>query len=125
MELIDANIVLRFLLKDHAVLSARAADLLRDRQVVLLPEVLCEVVFVLEKVYGVGRAEIHRHVSAFLRAGSVLTPDQAVALRALQEYRDSKLDIVDSLLLAYHAVHRHAVHTFDKGLDRCLKRASA
>lgn len=49
MSIVDANIVLRYLLDDHAELSEKAAAIL-ERQTVTLPiEVACEVVYVLQK----------------------------------------------------------------------------
>jgi predicted nucleic acid-binding protein len=48
MSLVDANVVLRYLLDDHVELSAKAQEIL-EQQVVTLPmEVACEVVYVLQ-----------------------------------------------------------------------------
>jgi len=58
MSVVDANIILRYLLDDHAKLSPKAAEIL-ERQMVTLPiEVACEVVYVLQKVYVVDRKDI-------------------------------------------------------------------
>ncbi len=55
MSLIDANVVLRYLLDDHAELSVRAAEILEQHTVTLPIEVACEVVYVLQKVYAIVR----------------------------------------------------------------------
>lgn len=49
MSLVDANIVLRYLLDDHAELSPQAADILERHSVTLPVEVGCEVVYVLQR----------------------------------------------------------------------------
>lgn len=48
MSLVDANVVLRYLLDDHEELSARAAEILENHSVTLPMEVGCEVVYVLQ-----------------------------------------------------------------------------
>lgn len=58
MSLIDANVVLRYLLDDHAELSAKAAEIIEQQTVTMTMEVACEVVYVLQKVYAVKRKDI-------------------------------------------------------------------
>jgi len=53
MIIVDANIVLRYLLNDTENLSEKAADILENNNVFLLNEVIAEIVYVLEKVYKV------------------------------------------------------------------------
>ena len=53
MSVVDANVVLRYLLDDHTELSQKAADMLGQQNVTLPLEVACEVVYVLQKVYAV------------------------------------------------------------------------
>jgi predicted nucleic-acid-binding protein len=119
MSLVDANVVLRYLLDDHAELSPKAADIL-ERQTVTLPvEVGCEVVYVLQKVYAVGRKEIQQHLSALINEGLVSMEKPAVFLKALDCYGDSTLDFVDTLLWAYQLLEQQEVFTFD---DKLLKR---
>ena len=45
MSIVDANIVLRYLLDDHAELSPKAAEILEQQLVTLPVEVACEVVY--------------------------------------------------------------------------------
>lgn len=50
MQIADANIVLRYVLNDHPELSMCAAEILEYQDVVVPVEVICEVVYVLQKV---------------------------------------------------------------------------
>ena len=49
---IDANVILRYVLDDHAELSPKAKRLIDENIVETPVEVLCEVVFVLSRTYG-------------------------------------------------------------------------
>jgi len=122
MSIVDANVVLRYLLDDHAELSTKAADII-EQQVATLPmEVACEVVYVLQKVYGVERHEIRRQLRALLDETLVSMDKPAVFLKGLECYETSKLDFVDAVLWAYLVVEGESVYTFDKKLNGYLQR---
>ncbi|WP_255211310.1 hypothetical protein [Geobacillus zalihae] len=46
MKIIDANIILRYLLNDHDDLSAKAATIIENNKVLLLKEVVVEVIYI-------------------------------------------------------------------------------
>ena len=122
MSLVDANIVLRYVLDDHPELSPKAAEIL-ERQAVTLPiEAACEVVYVLQKVYSVERQDIRQQLSRLLDENLVNLDKPAVFLKALECYSTSTFDFVDALLWAYHAVEGQAVFTFDRKLHQHLRR---
>lgn len=52
MSIVDANVILRYILDDHPELSTAAAAILEQQTVILPIEVACEVVYVLQKVYA-------------------------------------------------------------------------
>jgi predicted nucleic-acid-binding protein len=51
MRVVDANIILRYLLNDHDELSLQARQIIDEQEVEVPIEVLCEVVFVLLKLF--------------------------------------------------------------------------
>jgi predicted nucleic-acid-binding protein len=110
MSVVDANVILRYILDDHAELSPKAAEILEQQQTVTLTlEVACEVVYVLQKVYTVDRKEIQRQLSNLLHEELVAMEKSSVFLAALDYYSTSKLDFVDTLLWAYHAIEQQEV----------------
>lgn len=110
MSVIDANVILRYILDDHAELSPKAAEILEQQQTVTLTlEVACEVVYVLQKVYAVDRKEIQLQLSNLLHEELVAMEKSSVFLAALDYYSTSKLDFVDTLLWAYHAIEQQEV----------------
>ena len=122
MSVVDANVVLRYLLDDHTELSQKAADMLGQQNVTLPLEVACEVVYVFQKVYAVDRQEIQHYLSHWRNEQLVNMDRPAVFLKALEYYGASTLDFVDTLLWAYNAVEQPDVFTVDKKLRRCIEQ---
>ncbi len=121
MRIVDANIVLRYLLDDEQQLSSQAAAILEKEAVHLPFEVLAEVVYVMQGVYAVPRDKINETLQSFLASPGITTNSTPVASEALRLYADKKIDFVDALLCAYHRVDRHEIETFDKKLRNCCK----
>ena len=123
MELIDANIILRYLLNDHHEMSPKAKEILFSDSVLVLTQVVAEVVYVLDGVYKIGRPDI----TAALRKVSVIPTVQIecrdIVLSALDEYSKSNLDFVDELLYAHSQATGYPVQSFDKALNRKLALA--
>nr|WP_294543093.1 type II toxin-antitoxin system VapC family toxin [uncultured Rhodopila sp.] len=69
---VDTNILIRAVMRDDRTQAAAAARLLTEAEViaVTLP-CLCEFVWVLRRVYRLGRADIHAALQALLSAGNV------------------------------------------------------
>ena len=121
LKIVDANVVLRYLLADVPTLFARSEQILENEAVYLRFEVLAEVVYVLDKVYAVSRREISASVAGLLKYPTVTTYNSEVAIRALETYSDSSLDIVDSLLCGYSYVQGAEIVSFDKQLIKRLR----
>ncbi len=81
------------------------------------------MVYVLQKVYGVGRKEIQQQLGELLDEGLITMENPAVFLKALECYGDSTLDFVDTLLWAYQILERQEIFTFDNRLLKQLQRA--
>ena len=72
-KLIDANVILRYLLGDHPQMSQEAKKII-ESGAFTLPEVLAEVVYVLKGVYKVDRVELATTLADFLDEVSVESP---------------------------------------------------
>lgn len=81
------------------------------------------MVYVLQKVYGVGWKEIQQQLGELLGEGLVTMENPAVFLKALECYGDSTLDFLDTLLWAYQILDRQEIFTFDNRLLKQLQRA--
>lgn len=121
MEIIDANIVLRYLLNDHETLSKKSAKILENKSVHFPFEVCAEVVYVLEKVYNVPRKDITNSLTILLDYPNISTSDVNVLKEALIICSDKNIDFVDSILIAYNHISGVIIHSFDKKVNNLCK----
>ena len=118
MTLIDANVILRYLLNDISEQADKAADII-DSGAYTLPEIVAEVVYVLTKLYSVPREKICEIVSPIFDEVEIDNKD--IVLQALKTFAETKFDFVDSLLIARKELKSEVIFTFDKKLANRLK----
>ena len=116
--LVDANVVLRYMLRDDETMSRKAEQTIREGAY-LLPEVLAEVVYVLFGVYSVPREELASRLQIFVK--EVQTDHPEAMDSALATFGTTKLDFVDCLLVAYNRHLHDKVVSFDRKLNRLLR----
>ena len=118
--LLDANAVLRFLLRDNEEQFIYIRKMVRTKSCYVTLEVMAEVCYVLEGLYQVSREDI---ISCFRKLNNdiiILYAD--VLLRALEIFdKTPKLDFVDCLLYGYKKEKGINIITFDKKLKKKLE----
>ncbi|HRZ23561.1 MAG TPA: type II toxin-antitoxin system VapC family toxin [Candidatus Contendobacter sp.] len=118
---IDTNVLIRVLVDDPDAPDQceQARELLLTHGLAWIAQiVLVETVWVLESVYGFGRAEILNIIER-IRENPALELEAADRLdEALALYRDSTADFADSLILVAATQRRLILHTFDRKLGR-------
>jgi predicted nucleic-acid-binding protein len=122
MLIVDANIVLRYLLMDNVELSEKAGQIIENNNIFLPFEVAAEVVYVLEKVYQIERAEIRRSINELLKGDNIHTYDSDILDKALEIFSSKKIDFVDTLLCGYSLVRGDEVKTFDNKINKYISR---
>jgi predicted nucleic-acid-binding protein len=120
MKIIDANIILRYLLNDSQELSEKATEILENNSVFVPNEIIAEVVYVLEKVYKVERQEIFLSLKELFDYDNIEVANLKLILSALSLYSERKLDFVDTLLFEYNKIESCKIYTFDKKLNSIL-----
>jgi predicted nucleic-acid-binding protein len=79
----DTNVLLRALVGDHKEQSKLAVDTLTEATLVAVsPQALCELVWVLDRSYGVEKADIVQVVRNLLDTGNVVV-DRGLVLHGL------------------------------------------
>ncbi len=117
--ILDANAVLRFLLRDNEEQFQKVKSVIQSKNCYITMEVLAEVSYVLEGLYQVTREDI---VSNFRKLNNdVIILNADVLLRGLEIFdKTPKLDFVDCLLYGYQKEKGISIVTFDKKLRKRL-----
>ena len=122
MEIVDANIVLRYLLGDNPDMQKNACQVIDNQIVLLLDEVMAEIVYVLEKVYQVNRQDISNTLIRLINQPGIICRNSNISIAALRYYLEYNIDFIDSILLAYSTVEHHKIHTYDKKLLKLIAK---
>ena len=117
MRLIDANVILRFILSDNEEMYRKSVQIISEGAFTL-PEVIAEVVYVLTKPYGIDRNGVCDSLITVLRF--VHVDSKPALLEAISIYRGSSLDFVDCILIGRNHVLGDDVFSFDKKLNKRL-----
>jgi len=120
MRFIDANVILRYVLDDHAELSPKAKKLIDENSVETPIEALCEVVFVLSQIYGIARKDIADTLLDFYGNTNCILPHREAVIRGIEYFGDKNLDFVDCILAGYYETENITIHTFDAKLEKLL-----
>ena len=118
MQMLDANIILRYLLNDDKVMADEAERIISEGSVYVTIEVIAEVIYVLNKVYFIERNKIKSCLLEFVSEVDV-SEEQVIRL-GLGAYAEHNLDFVDCILFAYNRVKGCEIRTFDKKLKKLL-----
>ena len=120
---LDTNVILRYLLKDHAQFYEEAVTLLSPikngtAKAHILEGVLVECVYVLSKVYAVSHPEIAAALTGLLNYPGVVNPDKERQKQSLILFRDRNVDIVDALIHVTAMENGWDIASFDRDLRK-------
>jgi predicted nucleic acid-binding protein len=129
-KLIDANVLLRYLLKDDETLFKKAYELLErvkdGKEFIIIPEsVLAECVYVLLRIYKVDRQIVTEKLKLLFLYKGVVNPDKEDLIDSINLFGRTNLSIVDCILCAKSVNNKMPIFTFDDELKSiCRKRLS-
>ncbi len=121
--LLDANVIVRFLVQDDPTQSPAATGLFvrAERREFLLhldSLAVAEVVYVLIGRYGRSRTDVANALLTLIQNPGVETADAGIVTDALWRFASANVDFADAWLAARAAQAGHAVASFDRDLDR-------
>ena len=127
MEVVDTNVIIRYLMADIEELYLQAekifTEAIKGQRKLFIPQsVIAEVIFVLSKVYKIPRKEIVSAIKFFLGIKSCKVQDNKIVEAALNIYEKTNLSFVDSFICAYAKLNKLKLITFDVKLkNKCKK----
>ena len=121
--LLDANVIVRFLVQDDPTQSPAATGLFvrAERREFLLhldSLAVAETVYVLIGRYGRSRTDVANALLTLIQNPGVETADAGIVTDALWRFASANVDFADAWLAARAAQAGHAVASFDRDLDR-------
>ena len=117
-KMIDANVILRYLLNDNLEMAAQAETIIQEGACTL-PEIIAEVLYVLKGVYHAERSDISDYLTQILDL--VYIENKEILKSALALYGHSTLDFPDCILISYNWIRGQAIFSFDKKLNKELR----
>ncbi len=126
-KLVDANVILRYLLRDDEPLFQKASEVLEkartgEEKVLILESVLTECVYVLLRIYGVNRSAIAEKLGGLIYYKGVTNPDKQDLIDAIHLFGQTHLSFVDCLLCAKSRNNAIPLVTFDEELKKISKK---
>lgn len=120
---LDTNAIVRLLIEDDASQAATVRNVIRraekeGRQILVLPEVLIETVWVLESAYTCTRPEIHAFLKAILNTSIFTVVDAPVVASAIRKFKDGG-DFADHVIVGQARRNKAQILlSFDRNLQR-------
>jgi predicted nucleic acid-binding protein len=120
---LDANVVLRHLLDDHAEQSPRARETLAalasgERRAILPEPVIFEAVFTLERRQGRSRQLVRDQMRELIELPGVTVPNKGLLLDALDVHAQLSISLVDAYIATMALESDGQVISFDRDFDR-------
>jgi len=115
---VDTNYIIRYLINDNAEMANIAEKILTTKNVFISNEILAEVVYVLEGVYGISKNDISDKLLQLIDFENISVSDLDIVRKSFEIFKNKNLDFVDCLLCAYS--NEDKIITFDKKLNKCI-----
>lgn len=111
--LVDTNMIIRYLVNDIPEQGKEAYNIMKAGFKVY-PEILSEVIYVLDGVYNCSRKDIEYGLSEIMDSAEM--DEKNVYEEALSIYAKTSFDFIDAVLIARNQIYGDRVFTFDKKL---------
>lgn len=127
LRVLDANILLRYLLDDMPELTDRCEALLlrvqRGEELVWLPDIaLADVIWTLHSFYKQSKAEIRDVLLPILSLRGIHLRDRSVVFHALVLFAEKNIDFSDALIAAEMLARGYTeIYSYDRDFDKVLE----
>ena len=123
MKLLDTNVIIRFITRDHPAKAEKLKRLFErvvagKEQLLVTDLVVAEVIWVLEKVYKLKKPDIRAKVEAILNTPNLFFQNRGVISEGIILYEIYNIDFID----AYHKAFMQKakikeVYSYDRDFD--------
>jgi len=122
--LLDANILIRFLVRDDEVLYQRSIEIIKEieqgeKEALLMDFILAEIIYVLKCIYKIDKIQISNALKKILLNDYFYTDNKLVTFEALDIYANKNIDFADAMLCAKKNLEGFEIVSFDKDMRKC------
>lgn len=125
--IVDANVFLRFLLKDHKKYYQTAKKYFTQAKegklvLILIPEVVLEINYVLRGVYSLSRKKTADILIKLVKSPDLKVQEQKVLVETIEKYRKVNVDLVDLFIYEKAQKAKAEILSFDKDFRKISKK---
>lgn len=115
--LIDTNLIIRFLVNDDPRKVRRVEKLLKDKsnKNILLDTVIAEIIWVLSSYYSLNKKEVIEKIIALIHVETVEC-NSFLLSRALMLWEENNISYIDAYLTAVAELGNITLYSYDKKL---------
>lgn len=119
----DTNIFLDFFYSRDKTRCTKIREVFQSAsegkvKIIVIPQIVFELVYVIEKTYGESRSETYKYVATVVNSRDFEVHQRGVLSKTLDVYRTTKFDLVDIYLRCLAQNDGSEVFSFDKDLER-------
>lgn len=113
--LIDTNLIIRFLVNDNPRKVARVEKLLKDKnnQNILLDTVVAEIIWVLSSYYSLSKSEIIEKITALIQVKTIECNSFLLG-RTLTMWEENNISYIDAYLATVSELGNVPIYSYDK-----------
>ena len=122
--LLDANILIRFLVRDDEILYQKSLEIIKEieqgeKEALLMDFILAEIIYVLKRIYKIDKIQISNALKKILLNDYFYTDNKLVTFEALDIYANKNIDFADAMLCAKKNLEGFEIVSFDKDMQKC------
>ena len=113
--LLDTNLIIRFLVNDTPSKTSRVEKLLKDKdnQNILLDTVVAEIIWVLSSYYSLEKSDIIEKIKALIHVDTIEC-NAFLINRALIFWQENNISYIDSYLIAVGELGNMTLYSYDE-----------
>ena len=127
VSLIDANVIIRFLVQENSKHYKKSVEILSNIEdnsikVEILSEVVMEVLLIMTKYYHAPLSDIVEDVKSILLLDGIVNENKYILISALNMMENKNIDYVDALICVKSKMQGYGKISFDKDvMKKCEK----
>lgn len=116
--LIDTNLIIRFLVNDNPPKVARVEKLLKDKNNsnILLDTVVAEIIWVLSSYYHLSKQDVVEKIKALIHVDTIEC-NAFLLNRSLTLWQDYNISYIDAYLAAVAELGKITLYSYDKSFN--------